>query len=135
MTTHTTSEGATGVQAFHQRELDAGRFVLQCCGGCGRHVYYPREGCPHCGSTTALQWKSFSGLGTVHAVTTVRRKPADGGDLNVSLIDLDEGVRLMSRVDNLAPDAVRIGQRVRGRVLVKDGRGLVLFDAIEGAKA
>jgi len=123
-----------GVQAFHQRELDAGRFLLQCCGGCGRHVYYPREGCPHCGSTT-LAWKSFSGLGTVHAVTTVRRKPADGGDLNVSLIELDEGVRLMSRVDNLAPDAVRIGLRVKARVRVKDGRGLVLFDAIDGAAA
>lgn len=122
-----------GVQAFHQRELDAGRFLLQCCDGCGRHVYYPREGCPHCGSTV-LEWKSFSGLGIVHAVTTVRRKPADGGDLNVSLIELDEGVRLMSRVDNLAPAAVRIGQRVRARVQLKDGRGLVLFDAIEGAQ-
>jgi len=131
MTTQTIHEG---VQAFHQRELDAGRFLLQCCGGCGHHVYYPREGCPHCGSI-ALEWKSYSGLGTVHAVTTVRRKPADGGDLNVSLIELDEGVRLMSRVDNLAPDAVRIGQRVRARVQVKDGRGLVLFDAIEGPTA
>jgi uncharacterized OB-fold protein len=131
MTTQTLHEG---VQAFNQRELDAGRFVLQCCGGCGRYVYYPREGCPHCGST-ALEWKRFSGLGTVHAMTTVRRKPADGGDLNVSLIDLDEGVRLMSRVDNLAPDAVRIGQRVKARVQVKDGRGLVLFDAVEGGQA
>jgi uncharacterized protein len=28
---------------------------------------------------------------------------------------------------------VRIGQRVRARVQVKDGRGLVLFDAVEGA--
>jgi uncharacterized OB-fold protein len=71
----------------------------------------------------------------VHAVTTVRRRPVDGGDLNVSLIELDEGVRLMSRVDNLVPDAVRIGQRVRARVQVKDGRGLVLFDAIEGARS
>jgi uncharacterized OB-fold protein len=71
----------------------------------------------------------------VHAVTTVRRKPAEGGDLNVSLVDLDEGVRLMSRVENLAPDAVRIGLRVKARVQVKDGRGLVLFDALEGAQA
>jgi uncharacterized protein len=120
-----------GVQAFHQVELDAGRFLIQHCTGCGKHVYYPRESCPHCGSA-ALEWKAPSGLGTVHAVTTVRRKPADGGDLNVSLIDLDEGVRLMSRVDNLKPEAVRIGQRVKARVQVKDGRGLVLFDAAEG---
>ena len=42
---------------------------------------------------------------------------------------------MMSRVDNLAPAQVRIGQRVKARVQVKDGRGLVLFDAVEGAQA
>jgi uncharacterized OB-fold protein len=118
-----------GVQAFHQLELDAGRFLIQRCGGCGKHVYFPRELCPDCGGT-ALEWKLPQGGGTVYAVTTVRRKPADGGDFNVSLIDLDEGVRLMSRVDNLPADQVRIGQRVKARVQVKDGRGLVLFDAV-----
>jgi hypothetical protein len=120
-----------GVQAFHQLELDAGRFLIQRCTACAKHVYYPRETCPHCGGAT-LEWAAPKGTGTVYAVTTVRRKPPEGGDLNVSLIDLDEGVRLMSRVDNLAPDAVRIGQRVKARVQVKDGHGLVLFDAIEG---
>jgi uncharacterized OB-fold protein len=134
MTTPTIHESAGSVQAFHQDELDAGRFLVQRCSACSRHVYYPRASCPHCGSA-ALEWTMPSGLGTVHAVTTVRRKPAEGGDLNVSLIDLDEGVRLMSRVDNLAADAVRIGQRVRARVRVTEGRGLVLFDALEGAQS
>ena len=118
-----------GVQAFHQLELDAGRFLIQRCGGCNKHVYFPRELCPHCGGT-ALEWQLPQGGGTVYAVTTVRRKPADGGDLNVSLIDLDEGVRLMSRVDNLPADQVRIGLRVQARVQIKDGRGVVLFDAV-----
>ncbi|MBI5276504.1 MAG: OB-fold domain-containing protein [Burkholderiales bacterium] len=121
-----------GVQAFHQAELDAGRFLVQRCSACSRHVYYPRDGCPHCGSA-ALEWVAPKGTGTVYAVTTVRRKPADGGDYNVSLVDLDEGVRLMSRVDNLPPGEVRIGLRVRSRVEVKDGRGLVLFDATGAA--
>ncbi len=132
MTTATAKEGATGVLAFHQAELDAGRFLVQRCSACSKHVYYPRETCPHCGSN-ALEWKVPGGKGTVYAVTTVRRKPADGGDLNVVLVDLDEGVRLMSRVDNLAPAAVRIGQRVQARVQVQEGRGLVLFDAIGAA--
>ncbi|ROZ75284.1 Zn-ribbon domain-containing OB-fold protein [Ramlibacter sp. WS9] len=123
-----------GVQAFHQLELDAGRFLIQRCTACAKHVYFPRESCPHCGSG-ALEWTAPKGTGTVYAVTTVRRKPAEGGDLNVSLIDLDEGVRLMSRVENLAPGTVRIGQRVQARVQLKEGRGLVLFDAIEGAAA
>jgi uncharacterized protein len=123
-----------GVQAVHQRELDGGRFLVQRCTSCTKHVYFPRESCPHCGSA-ALEWTAPRGTGTVYAVTTVRRKPAEGGDLNVSLIDLDEGIRLMSRIDNLAAGAVRIGQRVKARVQVQDGRGLVLFDAIDGAAA
>jgi uncharacterized OB-fold protein len=121
---------SSGVQGHHQRELDAGRFLIQRCAACAKHVYYPREVCPHCGGN-ALAWVAPAGTGTVYSVTTVRRKPADGGDLNVSLIDLDEGVRLMSRVANLAPEAVRIGQRVRARVQVAEGKGLVLFDALE----
>jgi uncharacterized OB-fold protein len=123
-----------GVQAFHQLELDAGRFLIQRCAACAKHVYFPREVCPHCGAGT-LEWTAPKGTGTVYAVTTVRRKPAEGGDLNVSLIDLDEGVRLMSRVEQLAPDAVKIGQRVKARVQVKDGRGLVLFDPVNGGQA
>ncbi len=134
MTTATPSTSITGVQQAHQAELDAGRFLIQHCRDCHRHIYYPRELCPHCGSD-AVAWTEPSGQGTVHAVTTVRRKSADGGDLNVSIIELDEGVRLMSRVDNRAPEAVRIGQRVTARVQVKDGRGLVVFDVVEGAAA
>jgi uncharacterized OB-fold protein len=116
-----------GIQAQHQAALDAGRFLIQRCGACTRHVYFPRELCPHCGSDR-LAWVEPQGHGTVHAVTTVRRKPDAGGDINVSLIDLDEGVRLMSRVEGVPPSDVKIGQRVRARV----ANGLVVFD-LEGA--
>ena len=119
-----------GVQARHQAELDQGRFLIQHCQACHRHVYFPRECCPHCGSES-LDLVAPSGLGTVYSVTTMRRKAEAGGDYNVSLVDLDEGVRLMSRVEQLAPDAVKIGQRVKARVQVQDGRGLVLFDAVD----
>ena len=121
-----------GVLAFHQLELAAGRFLIQRCDACAKHVYYPREACPHCGSA-ALEWTAPRGTGTVYAVTTVRRKPADGGDYNVSLVDLDEGVRLMSRVTNVAPAEVAIGQRVQARVNVTEGKGVVVFDALGGA--
>jgi len=122
----------TGVLAQHQAALAEGKFLIQQCNDCGQHIYFPREVCPHCGSD-AVQFASPSGQGTVYAVTTVRRKPADGGDYNVSLVDLDEGPRLMSRVDNLKPDAVKIGQRVSARVVVADGKGVVVFDAVGGA--
>ena len=35
---------------------------------------------------------------------------------NVALIDCDEGFRLMSRVEDIAPEAVRIGMRVKLRI-------------------
>lgn len=121
-----------GVQARHQAELDAGRFLIQHCADCDRHIYYPRELCPHCGSEH-VNLVAPVGLGTVHATTTVRRKADAGGDYNVALVDLDEGVRLMSRVEGIAPDAVRIGQRVRARVARNGATGLVVFDPIEAA--
>ena len=83
-----------------------------------------------CGGS-ALDLVAPQGTGTVHAVTTVRRKPDAGGDYNVSLIELDEGVRLMSRVEGVVPTAVAIGQRVKARVAQHNGAGLVVFDLLE----
>lgn len=117
----------TGVEAAYQQRLDDGAFMIQRCGDCSRHVFFPRVLCPHCGSVS-LEWVAPAGTGTVHAVTTVRRKPEAGGDYNVSLIDLDEGVRMMSRVEGGGP--VRIGDRVRARVQVNQGKGIVLFDPL-----
>jgi len=48
--------------------------------------------------------------GTVYATTVVRRRGED--PLNVVLVDLDEGGRVMSRVEGLAPQDVTIGLRV-----------------------
>lgn len=117
---------ATGILAQFQEMLNQGEFRIQRCTVCAKHIYFPREICPHCGAGSS-DWIVPSGLGAVYAVTTVRRKADAGGDYNVSLIDLDEGVRLMSRVTCAAHD-VRIGQRVRVRVQVTDSVGLVVFD-------
>ncbi len=121
-----------GIQAQHQQALDEGRFLIQRCGACAAHVYFPRELCPHCGAL-APAWVAPAGGGQVAAVTTIRRKADLGGDYNVCLVDLDEGVRLMSRVEGLAPAAVQVGLRVRARVAQQDGRGLVVFDAEQAA--
>jgi uncharacterized OB-fold protein len=82
--------------------------------------------CPHCGADK-LAWTEPDGRGEVYSTTVVRRKPEAGGDYNVALIDLREGVRLMSRVEGVAPDAVHIGMAVRAQVAQQDGRGLLIF--------
>ena len=129
-----TTSPTLGTLHRHQAALDQGKFWIQQCKSCHKHIYFPREICPHCGSD-AVDFVAPSGLGTVYAVTTVRRKPADGGDYNVSLIDLDEGPRLMSTITNLTPDLVKIDQRVKAHVEVTEGRGLVKFTVLQGGAA
>ena len=129
-----TSNSALGVQSQHSAALDQGRFLIQRCHSCHGAIYFPREVCPHCGSDH-VGFEEPKGTGTVYSVTTVRRKADAGGDYNVSLIDLDEGVRLMSRVEQLSPDQVKIGQRVKARVQITNGKGLVVFDPLKEGQA
>ena len=84
----------------------------------GKPVFFPRLVCPFTGSSK-LEWRVSKGLGTVYATTIVY--PGEGAPYNVALIDCDEGFRMMSRVEDIAPDKVRIGQRVRFRVHLPGG--------------
>jgi uncharacterized OB-fold protein len=93
--------------------LEKGELAYQFSPGAGRPVFYPRVVCPFTGSTR-LEWRVSKGLGTVYSTTVVH--PAKGNPYNVALIDCDEGFRLMSRVEDIDPNEVRIGQRVRLRV-------------------
>ena len=81
-------------------------------------VFYPRVIAPKTGAAD-LEWRVSKGLGTVHATTVVH--PQQGAPYNVALIDVDEGFRLMSRVEDIDPRAVKIGQRVRFRVHPAEG--------------
>jgi uncharacterized OB-fold protein len=62
------------------------------------------------GTGAALEWRTSAGLGTVYSTTTVH--PRGEAPHNVALIDLDEGFRMLSRVEGVAPGAVAIGMRV-----------------------
>lgn len=122
----------SGAEAHYRAALNEGRFLIQRCGACGKHVFFPRSICPHCWNER-LDWVEPKGTGTVYSTTTVRRKPEAGGDYDVSLIDLDEGVRMMSRVEGVLPAEVKIGMRVRAKVINDNGAGLVVF-AVEQVK-
>lgn len=112
--------------AIWRAHLADGRFMLQRCTACQRHVFYPRVLCPHCASDD-LQWIEAVGTGTVYSTTVVARRVEQGGNHNVAMIDLDEGVRLMSRVDGVPPDEVRIGWRVRHDIVLHNGEPLLVF--------
>lgn len=106
--------------------LEAGEFRIQRCAACGAHAFPPTAACRRCDGED-LAWVRVAGPGTVYSTTVVRRRPDRGGDYNVCLVDLDEGVRMMSRVEGLPPAEVAIGMRVTSLVAREDGEALVLF--------
>jgi len=99
--------------AVYQAHLEKGELAYQWSPEARKAVFYPRVICPFTGSDR-LEWRVSAGLGTVYATTVTH--PREGAPYNVALIDCDEGFRLMSRVEDIAPEAVRIGMRVRFRV-------------------
>ena len=122
----------SGADQQYRQSLAEGKFLIQRCSTCKHAVFYPRMICPHCAAST-LGWETPTGRGTVYSTTVVRRKPEAGGDYNVALIDLEEGVRMMSRVENIAPDAVTICMPVRAEVRRQQDQGLVVFIPQEAA--
>ena len=114
-----------GPEATWRASLEQGRFMLQRSRTTGRHLFYPRVAEPGTGAED-LEWVEASGNGVVHAVTVVRKKdPADS--YNIVLVDLAEGPRLMSRVDGIDNDAVRIGMGVKARIVKEEGGPTLVF--------
>jgi uncharacterized OB-fold protein len=112
--------------AEYQKHLQAGRFMIQRSRGSGRHFFYPRIAEPGTGATD-LEWVEASGLGTVYSTTVARMKPPSPNH-NVALVDLDEGPRLMTRIEGLEPEAVKIGMKVRARITAEGELHYVVFD-------
>ena len=83
---------------------------IQRCQECGRHVFYPRAVCPFC-TASHLCWVDASGRGRIHSYTVVHRAPPDYRDqvpYVVALVELDEGVRMMTRLVDVEPARVRV---------------------------
>jgi len=89
--------------------------VLQRCRSCDRFRFYPRSHCPYCFSGS-FAWQSASGRGTVYSFTIIHRAPSPGFEAKVpyvlALIDLSEGVRMMSNITECDPNDVEIGMPV-----------------------
>jgi uncharacterized OB-fold protein len=98
----------------------------------GTAIFYPRAVAPVTGG--ALEWRVSKGLGTVYSTTAMHFKGEP--PLNVALIDMDEGFRLMSRVDGIAAMDVKIGMRVKFKANPGDEKQqpYPVFTPAEGAK-
>ncbi|MDD3764539.1 MAG: Zn-ribbon domain-containing OB-fold protein [Nevskiales bacterium] len=92
---------------------DEERFVGQKCGDCGRFTFPPRPMCPHCHSLKREEVE-LSGYGTVHS-WTVPRHPHPFGFREapvVAVIQLDEGIRMVSNVVGVAPEDMKMDMAV-----------------------
>ncbi len=93
-----------------------GRLRLQRCTSCGKFRHYPQLVCDRCYSL-AVEWIDASGRGVVHSWTVAHHAfhPAFGGELPYTLVivDLEEGPRVMGRLDPSALELLRIGLPVR----------------------
>lgn len=119
---------APGPERQFREHLAQGRFVIQRCGSCAGYLFPPRQVCPHCGGIE-MGWEDATGRGTVYAVTVVNRRAEDGGPYNVVLVDLAEGPRMMSRVENIDNDSVVIGLPVEARIATDEANGPhIVFD-------
>ena len=74
---------------------------LQKCRDCGKFRFYPRSICPHCLSYNT-EWTKVSGRGKIYSFTVANRtvSPAFRQDVpySIAIIELEEGVRMMSNI-------------------------------------
>ena len=113
-----TQQSPLGVYVEH---LKKGELAYQVCTDDNTPIFYPRAVAPGTGSGN-IEWRVSGGTGTVYTTTVVHYKGEP--PLNVAMIDLDEGFRMMSRVEDIDPMQVRIGMRVKLKVHPGDDKTL-----------
>ncbi|MBI2305206.1 MAG: Zn-ribbon domain-containing OB-fold protein [Chloroflexi bacterium] len=99
-------------EASKKREL-----LIQRCQECGRFYFYPRPLCPHCLSPH-VEWVRASGRGTLYTYNINYRATYPGFAADVpyvmAIVELEEGVRLMTNLVDVKPDPdqIKIGMAV-----------------------
>ena len=96
-----------------------GRFLLHTCSICGK-AYWPASRCLDHGDR-AMTWIASKGAGTLYTYTVLHKAytPAmkDKVPYVVGVIQLDEGPFFHSNVIGCAIEAVRIGMRLKARMV------------------
>jgi uncharacterized protein len=108
--------------AFWWEGVEAGKLLIQRCGGCGTLRHPPRPMCPTCQS---LEWDTVeaSGRGTVYSYVINHHPqiPAFDYPLVIALVELEEGTRLVTNVLDVAPEDVHVGMPVEVSFEKPDG--------------
>jgi len=112
--------------AFFWEGLREHQLLLQRCLGCSAVRHPARPMCPRCNST---EWDTFeaSGRGSVYSYVIPHhpRFPFMEDPFVVVLVELEEGVRLVSNLCEVDPDVIEPGMQVEVFYVAFDD-GLVL---------
>jgi hypothetical protein len=91
------------------------KLCFQVCEACGAWRHLPRSLCAPCGSPD-WSWRESSGGGRLYTWTVTHQPslPAFATDVPyvVAVIELEEGVRMVSRLRAAAPERLEIGLAV-----------------------
>jgi uncharacterized OB-fold protein len=113
-TAHRPAPILTADNEFFWRAAVEHRLVAQACGSCGALRHPPRPMCPHCAS---IEWVAveLSGRGSVYSFAILHHPQSPMFDYPViaALVDLDEGIRMVTNLVELSPDDVEIGLPVQ----------------------
>lgn len=115
-----------------------GRLLIQVCKECDSRIFYPRKFCPDCWSER-LDWIEASGRGTVFTYSTaydmVEPKFTDELPYTIAYVDLEERVRLMTRIVDCKPEDITFGMAVEVVFHEREGFFLPYFrPAADGGK-
>jgi uncharacterized protein len=112
----------------------AGELRIQHCTACDRYVFYPRLLCPRCGAGD-LEWVTSDGTATLHSyVISHRPAPGFAGETPyvIAVVELPEGVRMMTNIVHVEPDPAQLPLDLPLRV-VFERRGAVTLPMFEPA--
>lgn len=102
------------------------RLVAQRCADCQTLRHPPRPMCGHCQSLS-IEVAALSGKGTLYSYSILHhpQNPAFDYPVLAALVNLDEGVRLVSNLIRVEPADVRIGMRLQVEFVPTAGDQLV----------
>lgn len=91
------------------------KLTIQKCASCASLIFFPRKRCPECWSPD-LGWQEATGRGKVYTFTVLRDmvEARFAADLPyvLAMVELDESIRMMTRIVECDPDTVEIGMDV-----------------------
>jgi len=122
-------EKSTRVSQFF-KNLKEGRLTSTKCTKCGKLLWPPRILCPNCLSNE-LEWADLGTEGELYAFTEMKLGAplgfAEDVPFCVGMVKVD-GLLISSRIDNVKYDELKIGDRVKLKVVeLEDGRVFFRF--------